>query len=411
MPRMSLALRVKAAAAATLAGALGAVAVGPPSPPAEAHALPPEAPLVPGGVADARGHWVFVGGASGGVDAVDLATGKRGWTSTEGEWPLYAALDALAVAAPVAAPKSGLGAAANVLRVRFVGLGTGRRLSESAPIVLPDWVDVHPPWRGGRTSFSCTAWRPLPTRVPVPDPHRGAWRLNWEARHFSALGGKPKVAEGTAYVDATTGAVEMGPTEPPGGPVPPALPDGWKPEPGAMYWAWFDDGGSPGWTGTPRPFRFGGGVMGYLAVEGGVARRLVLHRWRPFEPLAPVEIAAGDDSYRVLLALDARHLVVTARKGTVDTSTLYDLYTVAKTGPSARLPPFEPGFVPPLTLLGPSLLYVVERRDPAGRAGGGFVAERSLVAVDWAAGTVRWSYPLAPRAEPPPSASGSSGRP
>src|SRR5262245_50171280 len=118
---------------------------------ADATADPPEAPPFVGGIVDARAQLVVVAGESGGIEAVDLNTGKRRWSSREGTIPLYAGLDVAAVASLDRAGR-------RLLRVRLLSLTDGRRVAESKGIELPAWVSA--------SNISIAAWAGVSSARP-----------------------------------------------------------------------------------------------------------------------------------------------------------------------------------------------------------------------------------------------------
>jgi hypothetical protein len=150
--------------------------------------------LPDGGVANPAGKTGFFPNTSGGIDALDLATGRLLWTSKEANRPLLATENRLIV-------QQG-----NARQVRILILEAskqGKRVFESQPITFPDWVSVQVAY--GR-SFRSSA------RVDI----NGLW-LSWEARAFYAGGARPtpqiekaarQEASGVARVDLDTGKVE-----------------------------------------------------------------------------------------------------------------------------------------------------------------------------------------------------------
>ena len=102
-----------------------------------AAAIPAPPLALPGGsVADPDGKVGFVPNTAGGIDALDLASGKLLWDTKEAPRPLLATADRLFAQAPI-------GGKAN--QVRFVVLDTtrkGKRLVESQPLSFPGWVSV-----------------------------------------------------------------------------------------------------------------------------------------------------------------------------------------------------------------------------------------------------------------------------
>ena len=147
-----------------------------------------------GGVADPAGKTGFFPNTSGGIDAIELATGKVLWSSKDAHRPLLATDDRLFVQA----------GKSNTVRVLALDTSKeGKRVLESPPIALADWVSVEVAY--GRSFRS---------GVRADDKH--VW-LSWEARAFYAGGARPppevekrarKVASGVARVDLETGKVQ-----------------------------------------------------------------------------------------------------------------------------------------------------------------------------------------------------------
>ena len=143
-----------------------------------------------GGVADPTGKIGFFPNTSGGIDALDLATGKLLWATKDANRPLLATEDRL-----FAQRQNSI----------FILDTTqeGKRLFESKPIALPEWASVETAY--GRS-------------------YRGSTRLegaallvSWEARSFYSGGARPtpaiekaarREATGVARVDVKTGKIE-----------------------------------------------------------------------------------------------------------------------------------------------------------------------------------------------------------
>lgn len=147
-----------------------------------------EAPVVPrlapgGGVVDTAGKNGYWPNGAGGIDAVELATGKVLWKSKAASKPLLASQNRL-VAQALVADKS------NQIRVLIFDTQEGKLLLQSAAISLPDWVSVGTAL--GR-SFHSTA-----------QMDNNAVLLIWEARAWYAGGAAPPPAvEGAARKEAS----------------------------------------------------------------------------------------------------------------------------------------------------------------------------------------------------------------
>ena len=353
----------------------------------QGRAPAPVPPPMVGGVADARSQLVLVEGDDGAVAALDLATGKRRWTSSEGRWPLYAGLGVVAVAAPDTRRP-------NVLHLRLLQLSNGRQSAAAAPLVLPAWVAVDPD-RG----FSIAAWAPPESRLPRRDPRASLWRVHWKAVHTPVYGyrlpdpSETRRAEGMILLDQTTAATHDAPVESPPSASPPALPPGAL-SGGLAYWSWADHGSA--WTSAPRVFRVAGsGTWAFLSLESSGGRRLSLHRFRPGELFSPVTLAADGSNTYPVVSEDGRYLVlITSPPGKAVVVWLHDL---ARGGsrPPVRLPEFRSGFRPRIAVIDSHVFYVAEQT--AGRPGGATRTDRTLVALNWSTGRERWTHALAPR--------------
>lgn len=150
-----------------------------------------------GGVADGAGKVGYFPNPTGGIDALDLTTGKVLWTSKEASRPLLALNDRLV------AQRTEKNKANQVRIVILDGAQAGKRVLESQPIVLPDWVSVEVAY--GR-SFRGSARAEAESLL-----------LTWEARAFYAGGARPtpeieaaarKEASGVARVDLANGKIE-----------------------------------------------------------------------------------------------------------------------------------------------------------------------------------------------------------
>jgi len=332
---------------------------------AGAHALPPVAPPMVGGVADARGQVVFVEAEGGRVDAVELATGKRLWSSRDGERPLHASFGLLLVAGPGKT-------------LRFLKPDNGARLLEVGPVTPPAGATI-------------TVWVPM-SRQPGDE----RWRVRWETYYAPAYGmrlptpDEIKREKGLILVDAATGKSVAAPMEPE--PVaPPALLPGFTPDRTRVYWSWSDNGAA--WSSTPRAFRIGGGVMGYIMRENGGEKRVEVARWRPGEPLTPLTLARGIDPPFPLVTEDGRYVLLIEKDVTV-----HDL--LRRDASPVKLPPFPQGFLAKIAVIGPNMYFVVNRSSHL--PDGGTRIDRDLVALDWMLGRERWRYPLRALRQAPP---------
>jgi hypothetical protein len=142
------------------------------------------------GVSDSAGKTGFFPNTIGGIDALDLATGKVLWSSKEANRPLVATNNRLFVQK---------GAAIHVLDTA----DKGKLILEAKPLGFPGWVSVDVAYgRSFRSSASVEG--------------KTLW-LSWEARAFYAGGAPPppeiekaarKEAAGVARIDLDTGKIE-----------------------------------------------------------------------------------------------------------------------------------------------------------------------------------------------------------
>jgi hypothetical protein len=150
-----------------------------------------------GGVADPDGKVGYFPNTTGGIDTLDLASGKLLWSTQDANRPLLATNDRLYARAQVKD-------AANQVRVVVLDAKQkGKRLLESKSVVFPGWVSVGVAY--GR-SFAATA--------RLAD---GSLLLAWEARGWYSGGARPtpeveraarKEASGVARIDLRSGQVE-----------------------------------------------------------------------------------------------------------------------------------------------------------------------------------------------------------
>lgn len=152
-------------------------------------------PLVSGGIVSADRRAVFLPSKEGGIEAVDLATGKLLW-STKGAGRLAGASDTVVVAWAADAKRPGS------FRVTALDAATGRVTGTSDPIPMPDWART----QNGDGYRFCTA-------AQVRD---GGAVVAWRAGTYYAGGAAPppevlaaaaRDASGLAQVHFATGKV------------------------------------------------------------------------------------------------------------------------------------------------------------------------------------------------------------
>lgn len=153
---------------------------------------------LPGGVADPAGKVGFVTGADGGLDAIDLATGKKLWASN------------LATKAVAADGKRvvALAGKANELRVVTLDAADGKKLAESETLKLPQWAVV----RLGVVASDAGRAFAVTTRL-----EKDALLVRWQANAWYWGGARPtpeieqaarKSADGVARFDLASGKID-----------------------------------------------------------------------------------------------------------------------------------------------------------------------------------------------------------
>ena len=150
---------------------------------------------LPFGVASPDGSVGYVAGRNGGIDAIDLRTGKLLWSSQEAFLPILAVDDAVLVAAPV--PDT-----PNAVAILGLSRGSGSLVFESYPMEFPAWVrlEVSKPCCGGGWSAGNASLK------------GGVLTLAWSAT-WTCVGGigilEDESATGTAIIDLETGSAEL----------------------------------------------------------------------------------------------------------------------------------------------------------------------------------------------------------
>ncbi len=312
-----------------------------------ASAAPDSTQLVPGGVVDEAGRIAYVHGASGGIDAIDLPTGKTRWSDTTAERPLAIVGDHLLV---------------EIVRPDGVHLSVrearphGRRVVAGVPIPLPPWVHGD----AGRTVVFSSAVEPA--------GQRGVVRYRWSAeRRWSGMHrprGRPG-AEGERESEEASGEllvhIATAKTEPASNGGFPSLP--YLTEQGTSRRAWQVDGVWCAFTSEPRdytPWLF----VRCVRSDGS--------------PLPVVPIAPSPMSPR--LSTDGRLVAVAMGSGPAR---------------SVRLPAGEAGPSLPSTL-GATFVVVgslVLIGSPAHETAAGVSTNRQLRAMS-TDGVLRWTHPL-----------------
>ncbi|MBW2262851.1 MAG: hypothetical protein JRG91_12820 [Deltaproteobacteria bacterium] len=156
---------------------------------------PATAVPVPFGVATPDGDVGYVAGRDGGIDAIDLRTGKLLWSSPEAFLPLLAVDGAVMAAAQVADQP-------NAVAILGLARADGSIVFESYPLEFPGWVrlEVHEACCGGGVSAGGAGLM------------GGVLELGWSAS-WTCVGGisilEDESAVGLARVDLETGSVDL----------------------------------------------------------------------------------------------------------------------------------------------------------------------------------------------------------
>lgn len=344
----------------------GAAPIMPPVVPAPASAL-----LLPAGIADPTGRTGFFASAAGGIEAIDLTSGKVLWATHEAQRPLLLVGNHLLAQA---------GVKRNRLRILRLDLThKGECDLESDPVVFPAWVVTGE--AQGRSFM--THWR--------LEKHQLV--LDWEARAWYTGPGKPtpeqesaarKHASGVARIDLRTGQVEVQPAAKTVTPPPPALPEHLEAK--AVRWQ--------GLVGQHWK------VLALEEKEGW--QRLVLHSWdRQTEKAQPPKVLLQGKRLLARGTLDERVLCLREaapspdEKGSLTpraSQTSWSLFSV-QTGELLGHIPDESG-MHALVVLGKRVYYLV----PGALTGSlhqPSVQPRTLKVIDLPTGKKLWQRPVA----------------
>jgi hypothetical protein len=154
--------------------------------------------LLPVGIADASGATGFFASAGGGIEAVDLATGKLLWETNEAQRPLLVVGNHLLAQA---------GLKRNRLRILRLDLTcNGECDLESDPVVFPAWVVT-----GEAPGHSFSAHWHLEKHQLVMDWEATAWYAGKTKPTPEQVSATRKRAQGVALIDLRTGQVEVRP--------------------------------------------------------------------------------------------------------------------------------------------------------------------------------------------------------
>jgi outer membrane protein assembly factor BamB len=353
--------------------------------PARAAPVPERAPAsqpLPGGVADPDGKVGFVTGADGGIDALDLASGKVLWTSKVTQRAVAVDGKHLLALASVA----GKG---NALQVVTLDATDGKKLAVSDPVTFPDWVVV----RLGVVTTD--AGRSFAATVKVD---KGDLYLRWQARSWYWGGARPtpeieaaarKNADGLSRINLESGKV--------------AAAEKWPVDAGVS--AVVEKVATRPVPGVPNENRVT--VVGDLAVAVDVeGKKAVLKRWqlKDAKPLEPVELLEAP-AFRIEMSPESGRVLVhkaVAKEALPQGDYawwIFDLATGKQVGKLEFIPTTRE-----VGLVGSRAFFVVNppSKGPGPGPFGGFTTLRSLQAVDIATGKKMWEHNLEPERRMPP---------
>jgi hypothetical protein len=345
-------------------------------------------------VADPEGRTGYVANGAGGIDALDLATGRRLWSTADADRPLAVAGRTLA------AQVSGKH---NSLRIAVLDTSQGGKLvSVSDPVVFPDWVGVtydHTFVCGGTLS---------------KDDLILQWQARVAARHPGWAYGTPeRAASGVARINLETGRVEM-PADESATPPRVELPAGAKQltkRLAALQWESPTLLTYPKVGGEETLLLVGDRLVGlqtegtneaYPHYPGATARetygRLLLRSWDLPSGAAhePVELCRGlpwcfwwrtlpNEGYVLATATSPQHHSVEGN--TVGVFSLISGKKVGQFRPAPRMHHFG--------IRGPHVFGIEEAPDPP--SAGDHTIPRVLKAFDITSGKLLWEWPIAGR--------------
>jgi hypothetical protein len=244
----------------------------------------------PDGVADAAGKIAFIGNATGGIDAVDLAKGELLWNSKEASKPLALSGDNLIA-------QIGVKDKGNQVHIVVLDVTKkGKKVSESAPIVLPDWVSLGK--HHGRSFFSTGRM------------YKNELLYYWNADAWYAGGATPpeilerlkKDESGVARVNLGTGKVELLANDDVSN-IDPKLPRELERIASQQYWT--------GAHWLTKPLIVGEKVAALSLTQDGEKQTLTLKRWElaSGKELKDTELLQGKALWPQV-TLDGKHLLV-----------------------------------------------------------------------------------------------------
>jgi hypothetical protein len=338
--------------------------------------------LLPIGVADAAGKVGFVPNDKQGIDAIDLANGETLWQTTESNKPLLAIEKRLVVWAPVKDKPH---------EIRLVVLDTsdkGKKVLESNPIELPEWVGIG----GYGRSFAAKAIL-----------ERGAVIVTWEAHARYAGGAAPtpeilkaatKDATGAARVNLENGKVEtvdLKKLEESGAKLPESL----EKVKSRQYWTGSD------WKTTPFVFADKASVLEGESAKDQEKMSLKIYDLASGKEKETVKLLEGKSLWPQL-TLDGRHLfvhqaVVKEQLPEGDFAWwVFELDTGKQVG---KLPYVQSAGI---AVVGDHAFYLVTQPRKGGGGPGQWTQPRALQAVNLKTGKVDWEHGVEPLVFLPP---------
>jgi hypothetical protein len=334
---------------------------------------------LPSGIADPKGRVGFFASATGGIEAIELSTGKVLWHTNEAQQPLLVDGHHLLAQA---------GVKRNRLRIlRFDLTRNGECDLESDPVVFPAWVvtgEAH------GHSFS-SHWR-LKKNQFVMSWESSAWYVGTTKPTPEQIQAARKRASGVALIDLRSGQVEVRPAPSASPSSGPELPDYLERK--AVRWQ---------------------GIIGHhwkvLTLEEKDGQQiLVLHSWdRDSEKADPPKellkgkhlVARASLDERVLWLRETgprpgeRGLLLPAKE------TVWWWLFSAKTGELMGRVPDEAG-MQSLVVLGKQAYYLMP--GPLhGRIDRPTIQPRTVKAIDLSTGKKLWEHPVAGKLLAPPS--------
>jgi hypothetical protein len=339
---------------------------------------------IPGGVADPDGRVGYVVNVDGmRIDAIDLATGRTLWTSSELGRPIVLLI---AWDQRLAVRSGGTGHSPDA-RVQLLDTAArGRRVRELPPLAVPEWAR-----RAGPHNPAL--------RLTAREVSNGWLILDWSVESRPQIGVDPRVVNGGAAAPRRAeGAVAVNPED---GTSRPAS----EPPRGSGGGG---EGARPAGLESlvSHPYQQGGGFRSdpmaagrYLAAlevrqEGG-GPTLVLRRWdrQTGHPLASVPLASAG-AVTPVRSTDGEYLLVPSGAGQADGPLSYRLVGVAPGRPSPEL---RPGGTVESAVVSGDRAYV----QTVAAAAAGRPRPRALVAFSLPGGERLWEHPVEPA---PPTA-------